>query len=239
MAISAIMILFVIAINEFAYFTRKWSTLSGLTEPSKRQITLDCSTLWKKFQVAQLFLGDLYGQIIQFANDEDPQQRALTRLLDVQARSAATTQVLRHQLSHSKQSTPQSQPTSPTQQTSSQSQQTPNHIDNTNTGPLDSPLLNHGAITAFFLSRILEAQARPSVAHVHPVRINKPQNFNGRNQQKFRSWWATIMAYLESFPNNFDTDRMKISWVGSLLESSPTLPKIGTNIAAIAWKEIK
>ncbi|KAG6028028.1 hypothetical protein E4U19_001715, partial [Claviceps sp. Clav32 group G5] len=77
-------------------------------------------------EVAQLFLGDLYGQIIQFADDADQQQRALTRLLDVQARSAATSQVLRHQLSHSKQSTSQSQPTSPTQQTSSQSRQTPN-----------------------------------------------------------------------------------------------------------------
>ncbi|KAG5977081.1 hypothetical protein E4U56_000485 [Claviceps arundinis] len=50
-------------------------------------------------EVAQLFLGDLYGQIIQFADDADQQQRALTRLLDVQARSAATSQVLRHQLS--------------------------------------------------------------------------------------------------------------------------------------------
>ncbi|KAG5954129.1 hypothetical protein E4U57_004801 [Claviceps arundinis] len=32
-------------------------------------------------EVAQLFLGDLYGQIIQFADDADQQQRALTRLV--------------------------------------------------------------------------------------------------------------------------------------------------------------
>ncbi|KAG6114572.1 hypothetical protein E4U13_003290 [Claviceps humidiphila] len=34
-------------------------------------------------EVAPLFLGDLYGQIIQFADDADQQRRALTRLLDV------------------------------------------------------------------------------------------------------------------------------------------------------------
>ncbi|KAG6177019.1 hypothetical protein E4U10_000346 [Claviceps purpurea] len=167
-------------------------------------------------EVAQLFLGDLYGQIIQFADDDDQQQRALTRLLDIQARSAVTTQVLRHQLSHSKQPTPQSQPTSPTQQTSSQSQQTPIVIDTgKNKSPPSNPL-DHQAITAL-LSRILEAQAKPSVAHVHPVQINKPQNFSGKNQHKFRSWWDTVIAYLESFPNSFDTDRIKINWVGSLL----------------------
>ncbi|KAG6176282.1 hypothetical protein E4U23_001235 [Claviceps purpurea] len=65
------MIIFVIATNEFAHLTRKAEEVldtirsDGTIEPANNTRLLTALE-----EVAQLFLGDLYGQIIQFADDE-------------------------------------------------------------------------------------------------------------------------------------------------------------------------
>ncbi|KAG6265307.1 hypothetical protein E4U48_006008 [Claviceps purpurea] len=67
------MIIFVIATNEFAHLTRKAEEVLDTIRSDRRRYHRagnNTRLLTAMEEVAQLFLGDLYGQIIQFADDE-------------------------------------------------------------------------------------------------------------------------------------------------------------------------
>ncbi|KAG6018525.1 hypothetical protein E4U40_000209 [Claviceps sp. LM458 group G5] len=71
--------------------------------------------------------------------------------------------------------------------------------------------------TAELRRLVLTRQEQPSpVIHGGPsVHFSKPARFSGNDLNVFRAWWASVMCYLDGNLNSLNTNKIKISWVGS------------------------
>lgn len=59
--------------------------------------------------------------------------------------------------------------------------------------------------------------APPAISTVTPIQLVKPTTYNGKDKAKFRSWWDTVLSYIQAYEGSFISDQLKINWVGSLL----------------------
>jgi hypothetical protein len=47
--------------------------------------------------------------------------------------------------------------------------------------------------------------------------MKQPKEFTGKDKSKFRSWWKSVLGYMEVQEVLMPTDKIKILWVGSLM----------------------
>jgi hypothetical protein len=47
--------------------------------------------------------------------------------------------------------------------------------------------------------------------------MNKPAVFTGKDCEKFRAWWMTVKAYINTHRHSYSSDTAKINWLGSYL----------------------
>ncbi|KAK3684195.1 hypothetical protein B0T22DRAFT_384088 [Podospora appendiculata] len=66
-------------------------------------------------------------------------------------------------------------------------------------------------------AHLIELVARPTIAQVNPVHLNKPSTYSGKELSQFKPWWLKVESYIETYDTSFPTDRHRINWVGSLL----------------------
>ena len=70
------------------------------------------------------------------------------------------------------------------------------------------------------LRKLLTALINKPAGQINPVQLKAPEQYDGKDLSKFKPWWTKVKAYIETYPDNFDSSKKRISWVGSLLKDN-------------------
>ena len=70
------------------------------------------------------------------------------------------------------------------------------------------------------LRKLLTALINKPAGQINPVQLKAPEQYNGKDLSKFKPWWTKVKAYIETYPDNFDSSKKRISWVGSLFKDN-------------------
>ena len=70
------------------------------------------------------------------------------------------------------------------------------------------------------LRKLLTALINKPAGQINPVQLKAPEQYDGKDLSKFKPWWTKVKAYIETYPNNFDSSKKRINWVGSLLKDN-------------------
>ena len=70
------------------------------------------------------------------------------------------------------------------------------------------------------LRKLLITLINKPARQINPVQLKAPEQYNGKDFNKFKPWWIKVKAYIETYPNNFNSSKKRISWVGSLLKNN-------------------
>ena len=68
--------------------------------------------------------------------------------------------------------------------------------------------------------KLLIAFINKPVGQINPVQLKAPEQYNGKDFSKFKPWWIKVKVYIETYPDNFDSSKKRISWVGSFFKDN-------------------
>ena len=61
------------------------------------------------------------------------------------------------------------------------------------------------------LQKLIITLINKPAGQINPVQLKALEQYNGKDLSKFKPWWTKIKVYIETYPNNFNSNKKKIN----------------------------